>query len=56
MLQAGKGDPSKAGFFLNITLKPEFIHQQIKNIYNTQGALTLAESAQEESKDASEQK
>ena len=30
--QAGKGDISKSGFFLNIFLKPEFIEKQINNI------------------------
>jgi protein-arginine kinase activator protein McsA len=25
LCQAGKGDPAKSGFFLNITLKPSFI-------------------------------
>jgi hypothetical protein len=33
LAQAGKGDPAKSGFFLNITLKQAFIESQIKNIY-----------------------
>ena len=31
--QAGGGDPSKAGFFMNITLKESFIEAQVRNIY-----------------------
>jgi arginyl-tRNA synthetase len=33
LAQAGKGDPTKSGFFLNITLKQSFIESQIKKIY-----------------------
>ena len=32
--QAGAGDPSKAGFFLNITLKEAFIESQVRNLYS----------------------
>lgn len=31
--QAGKGDPAKSGFFMNIFLKAEFIESQIKSVY-----------------------
>ena len=31
--QAGKGDPAKSGFFMNIFLKPSFIQAQIKHLY-----------------------
>jgi hypothetical protein len=30
--QAGKGDASKSGFFLNIHLKHEFIESQVMNL------------------------
>ena len=33
LAQAGKGDPAKSGFFLNITLKQSFIEAQIRNVY-----------------------
>ena len=36
LAQAGQGDPAKAGFFMNIYLKPEFIQSQISNIYLAQ--------------------
>jgi hypothetical protein len=32
LAQIGKGDPSKSGFFMNITLKPDFIERQIRSI------------------------
>jgi len=31
--QAGMGDPSKAGFFMNIFLKPSFIEGEVKKLY-----------------------
>lgn len=34
--QAGKGDPAKSGFFLNIYLKPEFIETEVRKIYKTE--------------------
>ena len=36
LAQVGKGDPSKSGFFLNITLKSSFIEKQIMNINQSQ--------------------
>ena len=32
MSQAGGGDPSKAGFFLNVTLKNEFIENEVMRL------------------------
>jgi len=56
----GKGDPAKCGYFLNITLKKNFIEDQIKLI-NSASQVELAsakavtaeqEEVKEESKDA----
>ena len=33
--QAGAGDPAKAGFFLNITLKNSFIESQVRSLYTS---------------------
>ena len=33
--QAGKGDPAKSGFFMNIYLKPQFMQEQIRAVYMT---------------------
>lgn len=41
--QAGKGDPAKSGFFMNIFLKPSFIQSQVKHLYQTE-KIQLAES------------
>lgn len=34
--QAGGGDPTKAGFFLNLTLKNEFIEREVNKILITE--------------------
>ena len=34
--QAGQGPPDKAGFFMNIYLKPEFIQAQIRSLYKNE--------------------
>ena len=41
LAMVGKGDPAKCGYFLNITLKKNFIEDQIKLI-NTASQLELA--------------
>jgi arginyl-tRNA synthetase len=49
LAQVGKGDPSKSGFFLNITLKSSFIEKQIMNInQNQEVALHKEESKNED--------
>jgi arginyl-tRNA synthetase len=45
--QAGAGDPAKSGFFLNITLKNEFIQSEIARILKSE---TLSIAQEEESK------
>ena len=54
--QAGAGDPSKAGFFLNITLKESFIESQIRNLYTAKKLNLIQQEVEtygEESKVAS---
>ena len=49
LAQVGKGDPSKSGFFLNITLKSSFIEKQIMNLnQNQEVALHKEESKNED--------
>lgn len=50
LAQAGKGDPAKSGWFLNITLKNSFIEKHVKNVY-TQDEVSLFKDL-EESKEA----
>lgn len=53
LAQAGQGDPTKAGFFLNIHLKKNFIESSIRNIYLADKVrLAGAEESKEESKEA----
>ena len=47
LAQAGKGDPAKSGFFLNITLKQSFIEAQIRNVYLSSEVQLNAEEAKE---------
>jgi arginyl-tRNA synthetase len=57
--QAGKGDPAKSGFFLNIKLKDDFIQARIKTLNFCDTVKMLdnpVEGAQEESKDPTEKK
>jgi len=44
----GKGDESKAGFFLNIKLKDSYIENLVNNISYCQGAVTMADDVEEE--------
>lgn len=53
--QAGKGPIEKSGFFLNITLKNEFIEKRVQEIYASK-ELTLAGGCSEESKEAAAEK
>ena len=46
LAQAGKGDPAKSGFFLNIHLKPAYIEKQIRNVY-TADSVKLADESTE---------
>ena len=57
LAQAGQGPPDKAGWFMNIFLKAEFIQAQIKSLYMNEEVqlqetldLNAAEAAGEESK------
>jgi arginyl-tRNA synthetase len=57
LAQAGGGDPTKSGFFLNIHLKKNFIENSIRNIYLAEkvrlaGTDQSHEESKEESKDA----
>lgn len=63
LAQAGQGDPAKSGFFMNIYLKPEFLQDQIKNLYTSpsvrlQEAIDLeaASNVEEEKKEEEEEK
>jgi hypothetical protein len=44
----GKGDESKAGFFLNIKLKDSYIENLVNNISYCKGPVTMADDAGEE--------
>ncbi len=55
LAQAGKGDPAKSGFFLNITLKSSFIEKQIRSIYTAE-QVKLAEGYEETKVDNQKQR
>jgi len=51
LAQIGKGDPSKSGFFLNITLKNSFIENQVRNVYLAQKVELAQQQDDEENKE-----
>jgi arginyl-tRNA synthetase len=53
LAQAGGGDPTKSGFFLNIHLKKNFIENSIRNIYLAEKVRLAGSDHHEESKEES---
>lgn len=53
LAQAGGGDPTKSGFFLNIHLKKNFIENSIRNIYLAEKVRLAGSENHEESKEES---